>query len=110
MLRRRGLYGPFHRRCGARPDDIELICSTGEIRGRPRGNFYAGLVPAVKAWEGELPDGMPGVEFYTNVAPDEDGAPGWPQWSEGEPGVRVIERNEVVAIDVIVSKRHDPER
>jgi hypothetical protein len=67
------------------------------------------LVPAVKAWEGPLPDGVVGFEFYTDVEPDPNLRPGWPQWSEGRPGVRVLEERELVAISVIVSRRRDPE-
>lgn len=33
----------------------------------------------------------------------------WPEWSEGRPGVIVLERNELVAIPVILSKRRDRE-
>lgn len=106
--RRPGRYGPFHRRSEWWPEEIEKICSSSQIRGKPRGNFFAGLIPAVKAWDGELPDGIVGVEFFTEVEPDPDGVPGWPEWREGRPGVRVLERNELVAIDVIVTKRHDP--
>jgi len=50
-----------------------------------------------------------GFEFYTDVEPDAGRSPEWPQWSEGRPGVRVIERDELVAISVIVTKRQDPE-
>ncbi len=102
-------FGPFHRRSASNPDEIARIYSSGELRGRPRGNFFAGLIPAVKAWDGALPDGIVGVEFYTDIEPDPDGAPSWPQWSQGRPGVRIIERNELVAIDVIVTKRHEPD-
>jgi hypothetical protein len=107
--RRPARFGPFHRKSGWFPDEIEKICGSNEIRGKPRGNFFAGLVPAVKAWDGELPEGIVGVEFYTDIEPDPDGVPGSPEWSEGRPGVRVLERNELVAIDVIVTKRHDSE-
>src|SRR5215212_6116028 len=50
-------YGPFHRRSEPSPDEVDRICSSGQLWGRPRRNFYAGLIPAVKAWEGSLPDG-----------------------------------------------------
>jgi hypothetical protein len=89
--------------------EIEKVASTGELRGRRRGNVYAGLIPAVKAWAGALPAGVIGFEFYTDVEPDPDGAPDWPQWSQGRPGVRILERNELVTTDVIVSRRQDPE-
>ena len=82
---------------------------SGQLWGRRRGNTYAGLRPAVKAWDGPLPADVIGIEFYTDAAPDPGQAPDWPQWSEGRPGVVVIERHELVAISVIVTKRHDPE-
>jgi hypothetical protein len=63
----------------------------------------------VKAWNGPLPDGVVGFEFYTNVEPDPGRVPEWPQWSEGRPNVIVLEKGELVAISVIVTKRHDDE-
>lgn len=101
-------FGPFHRRTSFDPSENEKVVSTGEVWGRARGNVYAGLFPAVKAWRGPLPDGVIGYEFYTDVEPDASSAPSWPQWSEPNPGVRVIVRDEVVAISVIVTRRHDP--
>jgi hypothetical protein len=60
----------------------------------------------VKAWNGPLPPEVIGYEFYTRVQPDPDGAPDWPEWSKGRPGVRIVEED-VVAIDVeIVAKRY----
>ena len=102
-------YGPFHRRCSLNPDEIDRVSSSGELRGKRRGNVYAGLVPAVKAWNGPLPSGVVGFEFHTDVEPDAHSAPDWPEWSQGAPGVRILDPDEVVAIDVIVSKRQGPE-
>ena len=62
----------------------------------------------MKAWDGPLPEDIVGYEFFTNVAPDPGQAPGWPQWSEGRPGVIVLEPGELVAISVILTKRQDP--
>ena len=106
--RRPARFGPFHRRTNKDPSENEKVETSGEVWGRPRGNIYAGLFPAVKAWAGELPEGVIGFEFYTNVEPDQGRSPEWPQWSEGRPGVRVIDEGELVAISVIVTKRHDP--
>lgn len=64
----------------------------------------------MKAWGGPLPDGIPGVEFYTDVPPDPGAVPGSPAWSEGEAGVIVLEPGELVAIPVIVTKRVDREQ
>jgi hypothetical protein len=102
-------FGPFHRRTHNDPSENEKAAVSGEVWGRPRGNIYAGLFPSVKAWSGALPEGIVGFEFYTDVEPDPNRPPGWPQWSEGRPGVRVLEEGELVAISVIVTKRQDPE-
>jgi len=109
MAARPGRYGPYHRRSWSHPEENEAICSTNELRGRRRQNFFAGLIPAVKAWEGALPDGVIGVEFYTDVAPDPWSVPGWPEWSQGRPGVVILDRDELVAIPIIVTIRRDAE-
>ena len=98
-------FGPFHRRCEAQAEEIEKIVASGHIWGRPRRNFYAGLIPAVKAWDGPLPDGAIGVEFYTDVPPDPWSVPGWPEWTEGQPGVVILEARELVAIPVVVTMK-----
>jgi len=102
-----GRYGPFHRRSFARPEENEAICSSNQLWGRRRENFFAGLIPAVKAWEGALPEGVVGVEFYTDVPPDRSSVPGWPEWTQGSAGVIVLERDELVAIPVVVTIRRD---
>lgn len=107
-IRRPAKYGPFHRHHRTREEN-ERIVSSGEIWGRPSGNFYAGDFPAVKAWDGALPEGIFGLEFYTDVEPDPTGSrPGWPEWSEGRPGVVTIERKQLVKIQVVISRRRDP--
>ena len=107
--RRPAQYGPYHRRTYVDPAENEKVSASGLVWGRRRGNIYAGLRPAVKAWNGSLPPNVVGIEFYTNVEPDSGRAPDWPQWSEGRPGVIVLEVHELVAIPVIVTKRQDPE-
>jgi hypothetical protein len=102
-----GRYGPFHRRSFARPEENEAICSSNQLWGRRRENFFAGLIPAVKAWEGPLPEGVVGVEFYTDVPPDPSSVLGWPEWTQGSAGVIVLERDELVAIPVVVTIRRD---
>ena len=77
-------FGPFHRRCEAHPEEVNKVRASGEVWGRPRRNFFAGLIPAVKAWEGPLPMDAVGIEFYTDVAPDPWSVPGWPEWTEGQ--------------------------
>jgi hypothetical protein len=102
-------FGPFHRRSYRNPEENERISASGTIWGKPRGNYFAGVVPCVKAWEGPLPEGIVGIEFYTDVEPDPWSVPGWPEWSHGQPGVVILERNELVAIPVIVTMRRDVE-
>ena len=101
-------FGPFHRRTYIDPSENEKVSASGQLWGRRRGNTYAGLKPAAKAWTGPLPEEAVGFEFFTDVEPDPGQAPAWPQWSEGRPGVIVIEPHELVAISVIVTKRQDP--
>jgi hypothetical protein len=96
-------FGPFHRRCEPRPEEVDQIARSGEIWGRARRNFFAGLIPAVKAWEGRLPSDAIGVEFFTDVEPDPSSIPGWPEWSEGRVGVVVLDAGELVAIPVVVT-------
>jgi len=88
-------------------EENDLVVSSGQLWGMPRRNFYAGLVPAVKAWDGPLPKDAVGVEFFTNVPPDPWSVPGWPQWTEGSPDVIVLETGQLVAIDVVVTMRRD---
>ncbi|HWS71751.1 MAG TPA: hypothetical protein VN605_06530, partial [Thermoanaerobaculia bacterium] len=89
--------------CEPRPEEVDNVRASGELWGRPRRNFFAGLIPAVKAWDGPLPPHAIGVEFYTDVEPDPWSAPGWPEWSEGRPGVHILEAGALVAIPVVVT-------
>lgn len=107
--RRPARFGPYHRRTYVDPSENEKVSASGQLWGKRRGNTYAGLRPAVKAWNGPLPANVVGIEFYTNVAPDPGQVPDWPQWSEGRAGVVILEPHELVAISVIVTKRQDPE-
>lgn len=36
--------------------------------GKATRNYFAGLFPRVKAWDGSLPPDIVGVEFYTDIA------------------------------------------
>lgn len=102
-------FGPFHRRTHMDPSENEKVASSGQVWGRQRRNIFAGYRLAVKAWAGSLPEEITGYEFFTEVAPDPGQAPDWPQWSEGRPGVVVLEPGELVAISVILTKRNDPQ-
>lgn len=102
-------FGPFHRRSHHNPAENELISASSMIWGKPRGNYFAGLFPRVKAWEGPLPPDIVGVEFYTDIAPDPWSPPGWPEWTQGRPGVIILDEGELVAIPVVVTMRRDAE-
>ena len=102
-------YGPFHRRSHHNPTENGLIAASGQIWGKPRGGYFAGVIPCVKAWSGPLPPEIVGVEFDTDVEPDPWSPPNWPEWSQGREGVIVLDRNELVAITVIVTIRRDAE-
>src|SRR5690349_21058901 len=95
-------FGPFHRRCRQNPVENEQISRSSQIFGRPRGNYFAGLFPCVKAWEGPLPEDIAGIEFYTDIEPDPSSPPGRPEWTQDRPGVITLERDELVAIPIVV--------
>jgi hypothetical protein len=104
-------YGPYYRKCHRDPSEIQKVVGSKQIWGRRRGNYYAGFVPAVKALIDALQPGEIGYEFYTDIEPDPESwcVPREQEWSEGRPGVLVLEANELVAIPVTVTKRQDPE-
>jgi hypothetical protein len=65
-------YGPFHRLESPTQtaDDASKQEASGEIWGRtPFGSSW----PQVQAYAGPLPDGASGVEFMTDVRPDQVG-------------------------------------
>lgn len=86
--------------------DNELVASTGKLAGRAPRNINQSMFPKVKAFIGELGD-RTGIEFTTTVEPDPGCPPGRAYWSEGQPGVEVLERNEMVAIPVTIVARND---
>ena len=86
--------------------DNELVASTGKLAGRPPRNISQSPFPKVKAFIGTLGD-QTGIEFVTMVRPDEGCPPGQAYWSEGRPGVEVIEPDELVAIAVNIVARND---
>lgn len=97
-------YGPFHRFQNA--EENELMCASGLVGGRVPRNIAAGLFPRVKAYEGPLPQGRSGIEFYTDVSPDDD-IPHAPTWTIGREGVIWGDDPEVVLITARIVKRVD---
>lgn len=81
------------------PEDARLQQESGELWGRvPRWRIH----PAVQAYEGPLPPGRRGIEFTTEVEPDEGHAPGQPAWTGPRPGVTV--EGEIAKIRITVLK------
>ena len=71
-------------------------------------DIAAGLFPKVKAYEGHLPEGRTGIEFYTPVEPDPGRVPGCPVWSGPRPGVSSVENDpDLVLIAVRIVGRVD---
>jgi len=97
----------YHRR-PTDPKEVLVVAATRELHGKAARNIYASDIPAVKAYQGPLPPGMPGYEFTTTVAPD-PGSPGVHRlggqvnWSGDRPGVRKVD-DETVAIPVTITK------
>ena len=87
-------------------EDNELVASTGKLAGHPPRNIFQSSFPKVKAFIGKLGD-QTGIEFITMVQPDEGCPPGQAYWSEGRPGVEVLEGDELVAIAVNIVARND---
>jgi hypothetical protein len=78
-------FGPYHRRSHHNPIENELIAESGSSWGKPRGNYYAGIVPCVKAWDGPLLDDVVGTEFYTDVEPIHGLRPAGPNGAKDGP-------------------------
>ncbi|MGH3656416.1 MAG: hypothetical protein ACRDUA_07135, partial [Micromonosporaceae bacterium] len=77
-------YGPFHRTVGLIQDPEELQQLEAMQRLDGEASAIQGTEPAVVAFAGALPEGTPGVEFYTDTAPDPGNRiPGMVQWSGG---------------------------
>jgi hypothetical protein len=105
--RSEGEYGPFHRLQSV--GDNERSERTGMVGGRPARNIAAGLFPKVKAFEGPLPAGRSGLEFYRSVPPDPNHVPGAPVWSGPRDGVIPSPDDpDLVLIAVRIVKRVDP--
>jgi hypothetical protein len=98
-------YGPFHRLESPTqtPETAGLQQQNGELWGK---TARYSSVPSVKAYNGPLPDGARGVEFYTDVPPSDvsSGAPGdIASWRQGYPGVTNV-NDEWVKITCLVTK------
>jgi hypothetical protein len=87
-------YGPYFRKQSA--EDNELAASAGEVWGAAARNIYAGDVPEVKAFRGELEVGFAGIEFVTTIEPGPGSDPAQVRWRQGQRGVRDVAFDEMV--------------
>lgn len=87
------------------PNIVFVQQRSGTIRGYPAmGSF----ILKVKAYDGPLPEDARGIEFSTNVPPDEGCAPSLPMWSGPRSGVRIVrddQGREFAEIDVVILKQ-----
>ncbi|ROU07110.1 RHS repeat-associated core domain-containing protein [Lysobacter enzymogenes] len=97
----RQLFGPFHRL----GDSVESIGSTsrsGELQGNPPTNFFQSNFPKVQAYDGPVPVGGKGFEFYTPNRPDVGHVPGKPTWTPAPHG-DAAERSVQAVIQCVVT-------
>jgi len=83
------MYGPFHRLESPTQtqETAALQVQSQEVWGQP-SRFSD--IPAVKAYNGPLPNGARGIEFTTVVRPTPGATtPGNTYWYKGTPGVRI---------------------
>jgi hypothetical protein len=59
------------------------------IEGFPERNTAQSNIPKAKAYDGSIPEGEEGIEFTTDVPPDNGSRPGKPCWSGPRLGVTV---------------------
>lgn len=85
----------------------DVVKASGKLWGQPPDHIARSNIPKVKAFIGQLPPGSAGIEFTTDVEPDNGTPPGLALWSQGSPGVEIIERDAWVAIPVMIVKRQD---
>lgn len=78
--------------------DAAQQASSRELWGAPaRGSD----IPKVKAYPGALPSGVRGIEFTTQVAPDQSCPPGRAYWSGPRAGVVVEDGRARIAVAVV---------
>ena len=61
-------YGPFHR-LPSDKTELAKVTDSGEVWGFPARNTYRSDLPVVKAYNGPLPTGASGYEFYSPIKP-----------------------------------------
>jgi hypothetical protein len=103
-------YGPYHRLQSRVLN--EKMEQSGIVGGKPARNIYAGSRPKVKAYVGELPPRSTGIEFFSQIPPDERTPPRIAVWSRGSAGVIELgtdpsDGQEMIGIRVRITKRVD---
>jgi hypothetical protein len=83
------MYGPFHRLVDS-PELARKIMASNELWGKSPRNIFQSDIPKVKAYAGPLPPDAIGIEFETEVRPDNGCVPTKPTWS-AKPRRRGIE-------------------
>lgn len=69
-----------------RKEDAHRQEASGEVWGK--AGRIGGMIPAVRAYRGRLPEGKRGIEFTTIVDPDEQSSsPFEARWTWDTPGV-----------------------
>ncbi len=82
------LYGPYYR--AEKKEIIKLQIESNELWGNPPRNTYHSDIPKIQALSQWIwGEGIIGVKFYTTIPPDKGSVPGQPNWSGGQPGVRI---------------------
>jgi hypothetical protein len=100
-----GKFGPYHHRAKT-DEDAWSIQQTGELRGTPRRGSG---IPQPQAFDGPLPEGAIGFEFYTDVEPHGATAPGYVRWMDGDPGVVSIDPfNAMIRVKVVKNTHRKP--
>ena len=101
----------YHRRESPtqEPEHAQKQERSGELWGSVA---QFGLQPKVKAYEGNLPDGVRGIEFTTDTPPDFGCPPGQAFWSGPRDGVEVVAGYAKIRITVVKNTQvsHGSER
>ena len=97
------MYGPYYR-VGDSPEVVRKILKSGELWGTSPRNIFRSNIPKVKAYRGELPPGIRGIQFETEVPPDPGSVPDKPTWSNVPERAGVIVDGEFAKIKVHVVK------
>lgn len=95
-------FGPFYRK--ESPTQTVAVAAEQHTNGQIWGRTApGGLVPQVQAYVGHLPEGVRGIEFYTDIPPDPGGPPRRVSWTGGHRRRDVRTDGDFAIIDCIVT-------